>query len=222
VCIVLLLVSRALQRRPNVAAYATALVAAFVLYCAMLTWQPWGSRLQLPLFVLWAPIIGLVLSIISPRRLTGALMVVLLLCALPYALTNSQRPLMGSRTIFTRPRSVQYFSENEPAGSLYLEASRFLLARNCVDIGLLLGWNSYEYPLWVLIQQRRPEVRFEHVDVRNVSAALSLRARYEHFNPCAVFVTADSVQSDEKVIQVNGAQYLRKWERGSVGVFLPR
>ena len=47
-------------------AFAGCLIAAFVLFCLVLRWQPWHSRLHLPLFVLAAPLIGVVLERLRP------------------------------------------------------------------------------------------------------------------------------------------------------------
>lgn len=50
--------------------YSVVLVAAFLLFSVLVKWQPWGSRLELPLFVLGAPLIGVLLSTL-PRRIPG-------------------------------------------------------------------------------------------------------------------------------------------------------
>jgi hypothetical protein len=46
----------------HVAPYAACLVAGFALFCFVLKWQPWHSRLHLPLFVLAGPLVGGVLA----------------------------------------------------------------------------------------------------------------------------------------------------------------
>jgi len=60
-CLALLFASRERRKARDVTAYAIALVAAFLIFCTYLRWQPWNSRLDLPFFVLWSPVISLVL-----------------------------------------------------------------------------------------------------------------------------------------------------------------
>ncbi|MBI4396547.1 MAG: hypothetical protein HY548_05595, partial [Elusimicrobia bacterium] len=40
--------------------YGSALAGGFIIYSFVIRWQPWGSRLQLPLFVAACPVVGLV------------------------------------------------------------------------------------------------------------------------------------------------------------------
>jgi 4-amino-4-deoxy-L-arabinose transferase-like glycosyltransferase len=65
--------------------YNIALLAAFLLFAFYVKWQPWGSRLQLPLFVLWSPAMAIVLSGINSfkgKRMLLIVIVIMLLCAL--------------------------------------------------------------------------------------------------------------------------------------------
>jgi len=104
------LIYRAARRRApaDVIAYATATAIAAVLLLAALRWQPWTSRLQLPLFVLAAPIVGVILDGF-PSRVPSIVAGVLALAAVPYVAMNESRPLLGSQSVFTMPREAQYF-----------------------------------------------------------------------------------------------------------------
>jgi FtsH-binding integral membrane protein len=57
--------------------YAACLVAGFLLFCVDLKWQPWNSRLHLPLFVLLAGMIGVTLSSVRLRRAAYVLALIL-------------------------------------------------------------------------------------------------------------------------------------------------
>jgi hypothetical protein len=82
----------ALRRSRPLLSYLVALVAAFALFCAVLRWQPWGARLQLPLFVLSSPLCGVVLARILRRRAAAWLAMFLLIAALAWVLANSTSP----------------------------------------------------------------------------------------------------------------------------------
>jgi hypothetical protein len=53
------------KNEKNLMYYSIALISAFVLFCLFLQWHPLQSRLHLPLFVLWAPFLGVILSKIN-------------------------------------------------------------------------------------------------------------------------------------------------------------
>ena len=84
-----------LRRRRLLLAHLLLLLSSALLYCLLFRWQPWGSRLVLPLFVLWAPLVGVVLEEVRPtmtapltRRLTvpavGVVIVAAVLVVLAY------------------------------------------------------------------------------------------------------------------------------------------
>ena len=62
--------SKRLRRNGKAVLYLFSLVLAALLFCYLLKWQPWGSRLQLPLFVLFSPFVGLALETPVPARLS--------------------------------------------------------------------------------------------------------------------------------------------------------
>ena len=103
--------------------YLLAAVGTFLLYSLVFKWQIFGSRLQLPFFILYSPLIGFTLArLIRPNavRLTG---VILMFSALPWLLSINSRPL------FPLPnRSL--------VGSVIVEPRRRLLFANGLDYQL--------------------------------------------------------------------------------------
>jgi hypothetical protein len=209
-----LLVGWAPRRAGAVGRHAAALALSFAAFCLVFKWQPWHARLQLPLFVLAAPLAAVVLE--RYERLTTIAAVLLTVTAGPPLLANYRAPLARRQNALNTPRLQQYFSrfggDPDAREQGFVGAAEFLRARGCRDVGLVLDWDEWEHPLWVLLADGAPGgVRIRHVAVRNVSAALT--GREPRFTPCAIFV--GNVPVDEP-FALDGAFYRLAWSDAGV------
>jgi Dolichyl-phosphate-mannose-protein mannosyltransferase len=199
------LASPSLRANGRAAAYAGALALGFVLFCLVLKWQPTHSRLHLPLFVLWAPFVGLALEGLRPLVLgLGALLLVA--WSRPFLLDNWSHPLVGEYSIFLANRRDQYFFNIPDKQDDYLGATDSLRRTDCRDVGLILSWHDWEYPIWALLPEARESGRIEHVGVSDLSARLA--ARRPSFEPCAVLAVG---APDAELILVEGWAYRLSW-----------
>jgi 4-amino-4-deoxy-L-arabinose transferase-like glycosyltransferase len=156
-------------------AYTAALAGGFLLFCLALKWQPWNSRLHLPLFLLSAPAVAVGFAARLRPSWARALAAVLLLASFVWALGNETRPLVGRPSIFKRSRVEQYFSDTQ-AREDYTGVARHILERGHTRVGLVFGGDANsqrEYPLWALLAESPAPPRLENVDVRNVSQRLA-------------------------------------------------
>ncbi|MDM0081330.1 hypothetical protein QTI17_12055 [Variovorax sp. J31P179] len=184
-------------RSPIVCAYALALIGGYLLFCAYLRWQPWNSRLHLPLFVLWTPVIGWMAHRIASTKLIVAIAAILALASAPALLLSSQKPLLGERSVLAVPRNQQYFAKRPDLYLKYVEAAQRLRDQGCRKIGLMLQGDDWEYPLWVLVTGARPsDIRIEHIEVMNVSQRYQDRTSDDGAAPCAI-VHMDSRRPEE-------------------------
>jgi hypothetical protein len=152
--------------------YATALLAAFLLFCLYLKWQPFLARLELPLFVLGAPLAALLVE--KLRHPAAALILALFLVnnARPALFENWTRPLKSPHSLLATTRDDNYFSDMSQwnnRGS-YLEAVDRTARSGCTQIGIDISENQLEYPYEALLRKRNPKVRFVHTGVTNASA----------------------------------------------------
>jgi len=154
--------------------YMLVLMVSFLFFCVYLKWQPWHSRLQLPLFVLWSPFVACVLENLRFRKVA---VIVLLLAAIPIVLCNYYRPLVGwpklttGESVFTQPRVDQYLNSSPHLRGGFREATHFLKERGCSNIGVITGVGALEYALWVMVDH--PHI--EHLGITNTQ-----------FEPCAI------------------------------------
>jgi hypothetical protein len=183
----LMLSSRgSLRCSKDTAIYASGLVFAFVLFCALLRWQPWNTRLHLPLFVLWAAPIGVVLGKAWPGKITQCTSVLLLVLALPFVFGNQSRSLLfgGAVNILSQERNALYFVERKDMLDSYRAVTEFIEAQGCQNVGLDLSVDFFEYPILALLGADQGTRSVKHVSVHNLSA------RYigagSGFRPCAV------------------------------------
>jgi hypothetical protein len=131
---------------------ATAL--SIFLFSFFFKWQPWGSRLQLPIFLLGAIAAGYLLGMLEARTiLPGSLAALLTLTCLPYLLLNPIRPVMP----FWADDSA--FTNTPLKRSLLDDANRYLekypALKDRVD-----SFSSLFYEGYSVLHTRRRELYF--------------------------------------------------------------
>lgn len=222
--------SRTLRSNRLLGGYVAALLLAGLLFSAMLKWQPWHSRLQLPLFVLFAPAVGLVLGDFAPRRwiapLTAAVLVV---SAMPWLLFNRTRSLLPQglvsadaevrhESIWSASRLEQYFRRGaRDLERPYVGAADYLKGHGLRDVGLWLPFDFWEYQLWVLLEDDSGSTRIESVMVDNVSSRLESAT----FIPDAVIrVRGFQQETAVEEARIRTALYRRRWSSGPVDILV--
>jgi hypothetical protein len=168
----------------NLPPYALSLAGGFLLFCMLVKWQQWVSRLQLPLFVLASPLTALALLPGNRRWAVATLAAFMMIGCSPWLFENQTRPLWGEQSILRVDRESQYFIKRPQLQPYYFQAAEyFSKSGSCDAIGLVsANGNTYEYPFWALLSKRRDTMpRIEHVGVNNVSGSIPLK----NFNACA-------------------------------------
>jgi hypothetical protein len=177
--------------------YAAALLSAFLLFCLYLKWQPFLARLELPLFVLGAPLAAFLVERLRYPAVAVILALFLANNARPALFENWTRPLKGPHSLFATTREANYFSDmgqwNNRAS--YLEAVDRTARSGCTVIGLDISENQLEYPFQALLLERSPRVRFVHTGVTNASARYAATGAP---SPCAV-LCPDCIANQQKI-----------------------
>jgi len=186
--------------------YALVVIAGWLLFSGVLRWQPWNTRLELPLFVLGAPLVGTVVERVAPR-LAVVLAAVLVVSMVPWVVYNQARPLVGARSMLAFSRDERYFANRPGMRAAYLGAVSFLVERGCARIGFTSTGDGWEYPLWPLLQGVVPgRVAIEHIGVSNVSAG---QVAKDQFEPCAV--VALGPMANLRSLDVHGRTFIPAW-----------
>lgn len=167
-----------------------AVAAGFLLFSFYLRWQPWHSRLWVPLFVVGAGGVGVALEFLAGAAMRGAITASMMLGVLPVLVLNPPRPLVWRQPIYTIARERQYFAEDYRPYQTYRDAADYLAGAGCYDIGVWVRGDGAEYQLWALLQTRAARVgrqtRIRHFLVGNESRKLVGRLSGDNFRPCAV------------------------------------
>lgn len=187
-----------IKKKALITLYILALVAAFLLFCALLRWQPWHSRLHLPMFLLWAPVIGVCIGsfrgvklkdLVSVRlpwverkfpvigrgidlaqqiKLCSLAGLTLMMASLPPLYSSETKPSVGEGSIFFSSRASQLFYVAPHIAESYIEASELIVKAGCSKIGLVGFGNDWEYPIWALTKKEDGT----KVEIRHITAPI--------------------------------------------------
>jgi hypothetical protein len=211
-CMLLLGFFRKKKMDTLVGMYMLMMVLQGVLFCWYLKWQPWHTRLHTPLFMLSVPLICYVISF---NNKYVRIFTILLPFAIFYVFTlvifNFTRPLVTVNYYsrlgqITSPIKVnderykKYFANNrlQDAGEYSLVLSG-IAESQCKNIGLILGEDDWEYPLFCNIYEK--ELHPVHIFVSNVTKDIpSMRKDVD----CIVSTTID-----KEYIEYGGKKFMR-------------
>ncbi|HEY6471812.1 MAG TPA: Ig-like domain-containing protein [Acidimicrobiales bacterium] len=200
---VMLLVRRRDRRLQLLVLMAATLTLGYLLLAGVARWQIFEVRFFIPLFVVWSPLVAVILARWSPWLLRVAL-VVLAVASLPQLLDNSERPLM--RSAYGDNPLAPYFLDSTDRNYILGTAkntgrlAEILEESSCRRLGIG-NFVVIEYPVWVGLHDDHWNGEIQDVDVPNVTA------RYEdpRFHACAVLTapTGDYVASEPGRIQLS-------------------
>lgn len=162
------------RRSDDVFWFALGVLTASILYCLVLKWQPWASRLHTPLFTLLGPLIAIAIGSIGSRKvskiLTAFVGLGLFVYACPYVFDNMTRSLIAGDWR-TKSRVELYFPNRPYLIRDYQRVVQALQGRDLSDLGFFAGENDWEYPFWVMLSGN-DALSIRHVWVENQSASL--------------------------------------------------
>ncbi|NVM64675.1 hypothetical protein FHW88_002964 [Mucilaginibacter sp. SG538B] len=138
------------------------------LFCLYLKWQPWHSRLHIPFFLLSIPLICSALNNFRLfKKLFNGIVPLFLVYALLVVLHNSLRPYTN---IINQPRYQQYFVNKPESYKEYNGVYQSIKDSNYSNIGINLGIDDWQYPLFKDCFSR--PINPIYVNVANVSNKL--------------------------------------------------
>jgi hypothetical protein len=154
--------------------YTIGVMLGAVLYCWILKWQPWASRLHTPLFVMAAPLLAMTITsgIGVRKRIFYMILLCIVVYSLPFTLVNKSRPLI-SHEWNRKDRMELYFQNRPELFSGYRDAINIVKEATPQEVGLYLGPEDWEYPFWAFALLRTGKnqipMTFRHVGVSNPS-----------------------------------------------------
>lgn len=219
--IVLLAMGRLKER--HLLWYSLAAFFSFIIFVLAAHYDDYGVRFQLPLLIIWAPVIGSMITRLGEKWLAPMALVFLFAISLPYVFFNTTRPLIAmknqpepfaihplpmlgktkSSSIFYADQRSLLFINLPDLNNPLMEAAHDVRDSGCRDVGIRIDSHDPEYPIWWLLKAPQSGIRIEtlyYSDVLN-------RYADPAFKPCAILCTICSGRT-----QLNGLNILGTYD----------
>jgi hypothetical protein len=185
--------------------YSLTVLASFGTLTLIVHFDTYGTRYQVPFFVCWAPVFGVVIAQLGERRLASTAAFLLLLAALPWVFFNATRPLIAITqtpemfsirpigflkktyisSILITPPSTVLFANRQGLLGPHTHMIAAIQAAGCKNVGLRIDSHDIEYQFWWLLGAPQNGVRVETLYYSDNLARYADPA----FKPCAIICT---------------------------------
>ena len=215
--VIFFILYRRYRSQTQLLVFAVAVGTGYLLFCVVLKWGPWNTRLHLPLLILASAPAGWWIGSLRARGSRMVLTGFLCLGAIPPLFLNPDRSLVRHHPVYEIPRPERYFVEVSNKYQSYRGAADYIAAAGCRQIALWTGWNDWEYPLWALLRDRSFHVEIRHVQVANASARMAHTERSQ-FSPCMIVSVKNWDQRGTLKVPTG---FSRVWQKDSIMIFGP-
>ena len=181
--------------------YVLVILSQIILFSFFLKWQPWHTRLHTPVFILSIPLICIAASNFNTfQKGIQKLIPVLMIAAIFLVVFNYSRPYISSSFTsdisITDARQKKYFANRLDVYSEYSTVIQKINNSKNQNIGLVLGGDDWEYPLFSSSYQKN--LNPIHIKVPNMSKKLYLDKKID----CIV-----STVINDTIIKYQGKKY---------------
>jgi hypothetical protein len=148
----------------------------FLLFCLMLSWEPWNSRLHIPLFYSVIPVIvvgfnhkktNIIYYILTFLLIAQAFYVILTNYSREFISIEKQNSIIG----IYDSRYKKYFTNRPDLYPEYDNITNKLVSQKTSKIGLIIHNDSWEYPLYPKLNKQIIEPI--HLQVNNYTKSIS-------------------------------------------------
>ena len=180
--------------------YLAASVISFCIFCTVLRWEPFVTRYMVSYLALLCPMIASQLQLRTGGQKSmslrnGIVGVVCFLCimeTISMTAFHYEQYVRWGRNI----RPYGYFANIRGEAAYYVELTDAVKSQTYASVGLHLGGNDYEYPIWKMLDGQR----IEHINVQNESA---IYAKQDFTPECIIWIG----ELPEESVTVNGEVY---------------
>ena len=159
--------------------------SSFLILSSMIKFSVFASRYHLPFFVLIAAPVGYLAGRWRSSWIVAGLAIGMALTSSSWLFRLDQRPLLKDKngySVATSPRESMYFPTGYFIEDVYRQMVDRIESASCSSVGIALGGDAPEYPLWPLLGAPRPDLDVQWI----VAGTPSAKYVDPDFIPCAV------------------------------------
>ena len=196
VCGIMIEIKKRLKGKPGIElkmseSYTVASIVSMLIFCTVVQWYPFITRYEIGYLALLSPAVMIVFQYVFDNR--KALQYVFAAAIIAISIVTF---LVGVRyhsgfLAVEGKRFEQYFAGREKY-EFYKEISDDIIENKYESVGFLCGNDSYEYPLWKMLENSMS--RFEHVIVDNET---TIYDNQDFLPDCIISV---DVEPDDEII----------------------
>jgi hypothetical protein len=194
--------------------YGLLVIGSWCMFAYCIPWQPWITRLQLPLFALSAPVFSLAFE--NKNNLRKIFVFSLISFSILPLVLNQNRPLLfvpgitSGKTVWNTNHDELVFA-NRYTDSSYTNACETVIQAGTQTLGIIIGGDSWEYPLWRYIRKNSDnKIRIIHVKedtLDNVDMLFIL----DKMIP-AVISNKNNIKTDKPLVLGRNMQNKAEWK----------